>query len=601
MSAKVRTIDYGRRLLRSQAEKRYGEGDYLSALRFTGRELALYGADADSYARLADIYENMGLYTSALNCWFRYVDTCTTEDLPDAYEGLAVNYLNLGNDAQSAYYYNKLIDADDTLTGGDKAQIAQMFSVEKSSGFRFVYPPELADYRAETARGGAALKNGDLDGAIHYLSQVKKGSKAYAAAQELLAVATLLKGDSEGAEEICLALLKENENDVQALSTLSAIYSEEDRREESRKIAERLCGMQGGNADEKYKIATVACENGMHEKALQLFTELEKEFPYDGNLLYFKAVAAAECGKDVLAENMLAYLTEIYPDAEVAKYYLKKLRLHRNSPECNPRPPFTYFYKVPQEEKDLRAATMEILLKMPLKAAAETAETLLAEGVFRWCFDEMDGMEQDLQWLAVRAAARGGEAGSVKCDEFLREVLLDCEVRDAVKIETLRLLFERGKQNGFGVVICNIYKEAFIPQITLGKSKRKLFLRGYAAVASKFAVIGEAYARKIRRVTEELYSDLSRAEFLETVKTPQALAAAVYLLCDLLEAGRRVEDACLLFSAPEKEVLSILSAQEIASESEEARKKERFGTFGRFGENFGENTRASEESPEETV
>lgn len=601
MSAKVRTIDYGRRLLRSQAEKRYGEGDYLSALRFTGRELALYGADADSYARLADIYENMGLYTSALNCWFRFVDVCSTEDLPDAYEGLAVNYLNLGNDAQSAYYYNKLIDADDTLTGGDKAQIAEMFSVEKSSGFRFVYPPELADYRAETARGGAALKNGDLDGAVYYLSQVKKGAKAYAAAQEMLAVATLLKGDSEGAEEICRALLKENENDVQALSTLSAIYSEEDRREESRKIAERLCGMTGGNADEKYKIATVACENGMHEKALQLFTELEKEFPYDGNLLYFKAVAAAECGKDALAENTLAYLTEIYPDAEVAKYYLKRLRLYKNAPGQNERPPFTYFYKVPQEEKELRATAMEILLKMPLKAAAETAETLLSEGVFRWCFDEMDGMEQDLQWLAVRAAARGGEAGSVKCDGFLREVLLDCEVRDAVKIETLRLLFERGKRNGFGVVICNIYKETFMPEMTLGKPGRKLFLRGYAAVASKFAVIGEAYGRRIQRVTEELYSDLRRAELLETVKTPRALAAAVYLLCDLREAGRKVQDACLLFSASEKETLAILSAREIARESEEVYKKQQFGTGVRLVENKAARGNTPEKAPEETV
>ncbi|MDD6995383.1 MAG: hypothetical protein SPH68_06600 [Candidatus Borkfalkiaceae bacterium] len=597
MSAKVRTIDYGRRMLRSQAEKRYGEGDYLSALRYTGRETALYGADAESYARLADIYENMGLYSSALNCWYRYADVCSADDLPEAYEGLAVNYLNLGNDAQSAYYYNKLIDADDTLTGGDKAQIAEMFSVERASGFRFVYPPELADYRAETARGGAALKNGDLEGATFYLSQVKKGAKVYAAAQEMLAVATLLKGDAEGAEEICLALLKENENDVQALSTLSAIYSEEDRREESRKIAEKLCSMQGENADEKYKIATVACENGMHEKALALFTDLEKEFPYDGNLLYFKAVAAAECGKDALAENTLAYLTQIYPDAEVAKYYLKRLRLRKNEPGRYERPPFTYFYKIPQEEKERRVEKLEALSKTPLNAAAQAAEALLDEGVLRWCFDEMDGMEQGLQWLAVRAAARGGEAGSGKCDEFLREVLLDCEVRDGVKIETLRLLFERGKELSFGVVICNIYKTVHMPEVTLGKTRRKLFLRGYAAVASKFAVIGDAYGRKIRRVIEKTYSDLYDTGFLDAVKTPEALAAAVYLLCDFKEAGRRAEDACLLFSAPEKEVRAILAAEEIASEAEEAYKKELSGNKRKYRDDFA----AEKAKPEETV
>ena len=594
MSAKVRTIDYGRRMLRSQAEKRYGEGDYLSALRYTGRETALYGADADSYARLADIYENMGLYTSALNCWYRYADVCSEEDLPEAYEGLAVNYLNLGNDAQSAYYYNKLIDSDDTLTGGDKAQIAEIFSVEKSSGFRFVYPPELADYRAETARGGAALKNGDIDGAIFFLSQVKKGAKTYAAAQEMLAVAALLKGDGEYAEEICFALLKENENDVQALATLSAIYSEEDRRGESRKIAEKLCSMQGESADDKYKIATVACENGMHEKALALFTELEKEFPYDGNLLYFKAVAAAECGKDALAETTLAHLTEIYPDAEVAKYYLRRLRLYKNAPEQNERPPFTYFYKIPQEEKERRAERMRVLLKTPLSEAADEAEALLQEGVFRWCFDEMDGMEQELQWLAVQAAARGGEAGSGACDEFLREALLDCEVRDAMKIETLRLLFERGRENDFGVVICNIYKSVHMPEVTLGKTRKKLFLRGYAAVASKFAVIGDTYGRKIRRVTEKTYSDLFFTGLLGEVKSPEALAAAVYLLCEFRDAGGKIKDACLLFSASEKEVRAILSAAEISEEAAEEYKKGLLQQSGRAAA-------AKREEPETTV
>ena len=78
MSAKVRRIDYGKRLLKEQAEKRYDEGDFLAALRFTGREVEFYGADADALARLADIYENMGLYTSALNCWYRFADSCTT-------------------------------------------------------------------------------------------------------------------------------------------------------------------------------------------------------------------------------------------------------------------------------------------------------------------------------------------------------------------------------------------------------------------------------------------------------------------------------------------------------------------------------------------
>lgn len=567
MSAKVRRIDYGKRLLKEQAEKRYDEGDFLAALRFTGREVEFYGADADALARLADIYENMGLYTSALNCWYRFADSCTTEDLPDAYEGLAVNYLNLGNDVQSAYYYNKLIDADATLTSADKAQIAETFAAERENGFRFVYPPEIADYRAETSRGATALKNGDLDRAIYYLSQVKKGSKEYAAAQDMTAVALLLKGDAEGAEEICADLLKEYPEDVQALSTLSAIYAEEDRRAESKQIADKLCSMTGRSAEEKYKIATVACENGMHEKALELFSELEKEIPYDGNLLYFKAVAAAECGNDAMAESALARLIEIYPDAEVAKYYLGRLRLHKADPEKNARPAFTYFYKVPQEEKERRILDLEVLLKTSAKSAATIGDSIESEGFFRWCFDEMDGMETELQFLAITAAAHAGAAGSEACDDFLRGVLLDCEVKDALKIEALRLLFERGKECSFGVVICNVYKEVYSRALRLGKTKRKTFLRGYAEAASKFSILGAGYTAKIAAVTEKLYADLAEAGFLETVKTPAALAAAIYAEAGLKEAGGGIIAACALFAASEKEAGNILSAAEVAREA----------------------------------
>lgn len=566
MSAKVKRIDFSKKFLKAQAEKLYGEGDFIGSLRFALREFDSYGADGDLYVRLADIYENLGLHTSAINYWFKFVDGCDTEDLPDAYEGLAVNYLNLGNEAQSAYYYNKLIDADASLTREDKMQIAETFAKEKSSGFRFVYPPEVADYRAETALGAAALKNGDLKRAIAMLSQVKKGAKEYAAAQDMLAVAQLLKGDSEEAECICRDLLRENPDDVQALSTLSAIYAEEDRREESRAIADRLCAMTGRTLEEKYKIATVACENGLHERALEIFDDISKEIPCDGNLLYFKAVAAAECGKDALAERVFSELTDIYPDAETAKYYLRRLRLYKAYPEAYERPPFTYFYKVPQEEKERRAGLLEMLLKLPLKSVEPLAADLEKEGVFRWCFDEMDGMETELQLLAAAAAAHAGNGGYAPCDEFLRDVLLDCEVKDALKIEILRLLFERGEEISCGIVVCHVYKRIDSPKLRFGRSKRKAFLRGYAEIASKFAILGEGITERIANTAERLYEDLSDAEYLEAVKTPSALAAAIYAEAGLTEAGYGTADACALFSASKKETEHILSVAEIVRE-----------------------------------
>ena len=107
--SKVKKIDFSRRRIASLADKFYNEGDYLSALRFAYKEFDLYGGDAEVYARLADIYEGMGLQGTAVNWWFRFLDIAEDADLPEVYEGLAVNFLNMGNESQSAYYYNKLI------------------------------------------------------------------------------------------------------------------------------------------------------------------------------------------------------------------------------------------------------------------------------------------------------------------------------------------------------------------------------------------------------------------------------------------------------------------------------------------------------------
>ena len=178
MAKKTVKIDFGEDRLAKLADKAYNEEKYVLALRFAYQQLDRFGGNGDVYTRLADIYEAMGLHDSAIRCWFLFLDIANEEELPDIYEGLAVNYLNMGKEAQSAFYYNRLIDEDDSLTSENKREIAQMFTSDEQ-GFRFVYPPNLADYSKELYEGGSALKSGDLEGAISSLSKVEKGAKQY--------------------------------------------------------------------------------------------------------------------------------------------------------------------------------------------------------------------------------------------------------------------------------------------------------------------------------------------------------------------------------------------------------------------------------------
>ena len=540
----TKAIDFSRKTLGKIADKFYNDGKYLSALRLAHKEQEEHGNDPDVFARLADIYEAMGLHGSAINCLFQLLDIAHEDDLPEVYESLAANFLSLGNESQAAYYYNKLIDVDETIPVETKLDIAEAFSVKKKDKFRFVYPPELADYSKEVAVGSKALKMGDCKRAVAEFSKIAKGAKEYASAKEMQAVAHLLAGEKDEAEKICLALLQDNPDDIRALATLAAVYLEQGRNEESREIAYRLCERKIENTDDIYKVATVCCENGLHEQAYNTFKLLDGKMPYDGRMLYFQAVAAYKSGHVDDAEKILDRLCTIYPDAEVAKYYLKALRRERDEEErVFPPTEFTYFYHLPQNEREERCASLLKVGGMSKDEAQIFGLLVLHDGYFSWCFDEMDGADHDLQYLALATAVH------VRADDFIQDVLLDFEVLDALKIETLRMLMERNEDMELGLVLCNIYREIYLPRIKIGRKRRAKYLEGYAKVASKFVILSEMHGEKIKSAAEKLYRALERENALDLLDNTDDCACAIFMLSGLKELGSDPEKIAYSFDA----------------------------------------------------
>ena len=532
---KTRKIDNSRRRIARLADRYYNEGRYIAALRLAHRELKEYGGDPDVFARLCDIYEGMGLQGSAINYWFRFLDVADESDLPDVYEGLAVNFLGIGNDRQSAYYYDKLIDADETLPDEMKLDVAQAFAQDKRSKYRFVYPPKLADYSKEITNGSKALKSGDSERAIEIFGRVAKGAKEYASAKEMQAIAYLLEGNPDEAEKACKDLLEEQPDEVRVLATLAAVYLEQGRTEESRALAEELSKRVIEETDDLYKVATVCRENGLHEQAYTKFKQLDKKLPYDGRMMYFKAVSAYKSGHYKEAENVFDDLCTIYPDAEVAKYYLQKIREYRDGLEKGESlvaPELIYFYHLPQEERENRCRAL-LKLSGCSKEEAEILGLFAAhEGYFAWCFDELDGGDHDLQYLALVTAARA------RVDDFLQDVLLDFEVADVLKVEVLRMLIERNEDMDIGVVFCNIYKCLSVYKISIGRKRRKKFIEAYAKLVSKFIAIKESYSWKIKKSAELLYRSLEKNEALDLVDNTDDCACAIYLLTGIHDLGK---------------------------------------------------------------
>ncbi len=553
---KSKKIDCSRQRIARLADKYYNEGNFLSALRFAHRELLEYGGDPDVYARLCDIYEAMGLHGTALNYWFRFLDVAAEEDLPDIYESLGANYLAMGNERQAAYYYNRLVDVDDTLPEETKMDIADAFATEKGSKLRFVYPPKLADYSEEISLGSKALKIGDTDKAISTLDKVAKGSKEYSSAKEMQAIAYLLKGEPEAAERACREILEENPDDIRVLATLAATYLEQDRKEDSLALAKRLAKVEATENDDLYKIATVCCENGLHAEAYERFCQLDEKTPYDGRTLYFKGVSAYKSGKVKEAIAAFDRLCTIYPDAEVTKYYLRELRAFEESlqagEEATP-PELIYFYHLPQEERESRCRALLTLGKCTKEEAPVFGLLALHDGYFAWCFDEMDGADRDLQYLGLVTAAH------VRADEFLQDVLLDYDVADVLKVETLRMLIERNEDMDIGLVLCHVYRRVPVNKIRIGRKRRRKFIEGYAKVASKFLVIDDKYAEKLQRAAERLYACLEKYNALDLADGDDELACAIYLLAGLHELGKDQKFIASAFDAKIEKVRVLLS------------------------------------------
>ena len=398
--------------------------------------------------------------------------------------------------------------------------------------------------------GSNALKAGQCDRAIEMLSGIIKGAKGYAKAKEMQAVAHLLKGEAEESERVCKDLLQDEPNNVRALATLAAVYLESGKKEVSKQIALSLCDVIVTDSEDLYKVATVCCENGLHEQAYERFCQLESKMPGDGRVLYFKGVSAYLCEKYEQAEQAFDALCTIYPDAEVGKYYLSALRNREENDEKLPTP--SYFYCLPQEEREFRCKE---LLQIG-KCTKEEAELLSLLGGYeqylRWCFDEMDGSDHDLQYLAIVTAAH------LHADEFLFDMLLNHEVFDPLKLETVRMLAERNTDMRFGIVLCHVHQKVRLFKITLGRTRRKRFISAYAKIVSRFCGFGEGYSRRIKITTERIYRTLLEKQALEYVDNTDTLACVIFLETGIKELGTNQEMIAKSLEADYQKVCQLL-------------------------------------------
>ncbi|MDE7305864.1 MAG: hypothetical protein K2N33_00580 [Clostridia bacterium] len=547
---KTAEIDLSSDRLIAVAADMVDDHNYIVALKMLNKNADMHCNDEDSYMLYAEIFDDIGLFEKCVNGWFKFIDCAGGGEFSEAYEGLAVAYMNLGNEHFSAYYYNKLMLDDAEIDAETRAEIVNSFLVRDSNPLKFVYPPEIADYSDVISNGIENMKKGEYDKAVDEFDKVDEQNDSYRSARNYIAMCNIICDKCDEAEAECLAILKKYPDNVQALTTLAAVKTEQKKTEESRALAQKLLSLNVKGTDDIYKIATVCCENKMHAEAYSLFCKLEEELFYDSSVLYFKAVAAYNSGN--YEESFAAFdkMLTVYPDAVTARYYYKAAR---NGVESGNVPELSYFYRLPQTERESSLHMLAAFVKLSRAEAKKLFSLVDISDCVLWCFDETEGAgDSELQYLGAECAIKAGLDGLV-CD-----ILLNAFLSDTLKVHMLTLIGERNEDNSFGVVVCHMYKRIDFRALCIGRLKRRNFVTAYARLVSHFAIIDNSYGEAFAKAGEKLYNEMENGGRLSYAADTDALAAAIYFKSGVTESNVTSKNLCDFFDTTEEKISRIL-------------------------------------------
>ena len=541
----IRRLDFSDEFLLDSAEKRYEAGDYMGTLTMLNKRAGMYRPCADASALYADVYEAFSLWIPCADAWFRFLDTCNEADFGEGYEGLSLAFANMGDALRAELYYRRSFEVSGEVPPSDLDE--EDFVPEQRPQLRLIHSDDGTVSDPDLLRRGVLfVKLGELDKAKEVLSEIEPGSEDFPSACGLIAMCKLLTGDTAGAAEECERMLEYHPDNIHALTTYCAVLGAQDRKEEAKAVGRKLAAMDSDSAEDLYRIATALCETGLDGEAYEKLTKLKGMQPYDDSILWFHVVAALRSGRKEEAISSLETLTTVYPRRVIATLYLERLRGDKEVT-------ISYFYRLPEDTyKELTS-----FLLMADGVEPEMAERLGGdkeiENYIRLAFDQLEGRDQKLQQLAARVAVK------CRCDDVVRELLLDFEGDEFIKLSMMRDLVLRNEDNSFGVVICNFYREFYTHKMEFDGRRPDQFMEAFAEVYSRYSITADDNERKLLYAAEDVNYTLVDADAEDLFAEKDALAAAIYREARLTDGEHGIETIANLFNANVHTVKEILN------------------------------------------
>ena len=534
-------------------DKRLDEQDYIGALQ--AAKYSRSGGGPQREKKTAQVYFEMQLYDLAAHCFFKFLDACSAAERSEAYEGLGLCYLNMGEVTLAQYYLNmSVLNSEDSLNiDPEMLEFVRDLAEEERLNFKLVHPPELADYTDLLNQGKQLMRGKKYGEAAQLLEKVPENSAFYKDAANDIVIARLLDGDLAGAEKTAAEILQKHKDDITALSSLQSVYLQTGKNQEAKSIADRLYKIDTDNIDDLYKAASVFCEQNMPHKALEKYKQIERDAPFDCDILFTIAALYHNTGNLYAAVKYLRDIIDIYGEF-VAKYYLEKVNKSlfegRDLSFVDPMP---YTMRLPSDEKKRILSQIAKIAGMKKSELAGFKVTSQIRDLFNWCLNNDEITEPVLEAMTAAAISNAYPESL----SYIEDLLLNPLFKDSVKFELVGRLCERNFSGELGIVMSGIYKKTQFFRVNIGKTARARFLRAYGLCFSKFSMIKDNYGWKISLAAERLYGLLD-GRFLKSADY-KTLAAAIYMQSGIKEVGRSVKKIAALFDADYK-ILKEISA-----------------------------------------
>lgn len=501
--------------LLSIADEKFANDDLIGALSLYLEIERAEKFNVNLYKKIANLYMELGLYSQAIEYWFKYLDNTTSKHFVEAYNGLGGSFYLAEIYPYSVYYYNLQINDkyDAELPYDDFMYELFPQQDEKKSPFKLVD----TNYEIDCDKFEKAREVFDVDKkqAFEILQSIDKTSKKYTDAQGLTAVFYLFCEQFEEsikAYENVLEIKSDADfalNNLFALHFLLAHYEKADKYYQA--IIKNECADYGFL--EKYFHLFYA--KNMHNENYEYAKKISLLFPNSPNTLIASGCAAYNVGKFVEAHDYFLKYHKISPNYATKRYC--KLTKDAIDGKQIEQKTIDFNLSLPKFEIERLEQLVKEYAEMPLYRLKQKSQELytLLEATF--CTHR-----PDLQTMACNFVADL----KTKCaKKTLINLLLRNNVSDNIKSLIIAMLVKTDYDKPVGVVFGNIYIKLPFEPIEFGEYNGDIFKLAYAIAFGKIAPIFEDAIDRLKREAYDVYYKLLLNGNVFQIDNPIALSA----------------------------------------------------------------------------